>query len=101
MGMFLIMEIFVLIGNPKIISGNGMYWHHIPELFGIYFMGFWAYEIKMKFRYVFLIYISAVLITSVLVGMFTIFVFVLGAIISSPLLLGYYIGKKGNRNEKT
>jgi len=93
--MFLFMEFFVLIGNPKIISGNAMCWHHIPELVGVYFVGVWMYEIKKKFKYVFLIYIFAVLINSALLGMFTNFAFVLGAIIASPLLLGYYVKKEG------
>ena len=99
--MFLIMEFFVLIGNPKIASGNAMCWHHVPELFGVYLTGFWMYEIKIKFKYVFLLYVFTVLITSALLGMFTNFVCVSGAIIGAPLLLGYYIGKKVVGNEKT
>ena len=93
MSMFLLMGIFVLIGNPRITSDNAMCWHHIPELIGLYFVGFWTYEVKMKFTFVFLMYIFGVLMTPIFSGVFNPFIFVLGGIIGFPLLLGYCIKK--------
>lgn len=76
-----------------------MYWHHIPEMFAIYFMGVWSYEMKIKFKYVLLVYVFVTLLTPLMNWVFQPFSFIFGAILGFPLLIGYYFEKKWGKNE--
>ena len=93
---FVVMYIFVFMGNPKIAKGNAMCWHHIPEIAGIYFVGVWARQVKFSFRHVFLVFaLTTTLMPVTVVGLSAdLFWGMLIALpISFPLLLGYIIQK--------
>ena len=103
--MALIMGIFVLIGNPRIVSWSVVCWHHIPEMFCLFFLGLWLYEIKIPIRYVLISYIASIILTlyliNTIINITDIFKSIISIIvITVPLLLGYYIKKMIKPKEK-
>ena len=88
---FVIMMVLYFIGNPRL---GGFYWHFVPEMFGVYFIGMWTVDIKWNFKEVFGIYCLTTFLVPLLRGSVQIMAFVLSAIIGFPMVIGYYMCKQ-------
>ena len=99
MVMALITGIFVLIGNPRIVSWSFICWHHIPEFFCVFFLGLWCYETKISFINISLGYIFSALATILILGRIDITGFILITALGFSLFLGYNIKRKGKEDK--
>lgn len=94
-----IMMIIFWLGNPKFFDLQMLYWHHIPELFAMFFLGCWFSRSKQTFELTLLAYLYCGITTPLVVipperiylyGFISVFCLALAA----PLLMGYLIHQK-------
>ena len=93
----IVMFLCVMMGNPRALGF--LYWHHIPEVLAIYFIGVISARLKMKTWIIALMFFSPISLW-VFVGLifqsilYAIVGMVVSAIILQPLLVGHWVGKK-------
>lgn len=86
-----IMMLVVLLGDPRV---GYFYYHFIPEMFGIYFLGITMASLKLSVKHVFVIYF----IVSMLNSNLNFIRLIVGLILGWPLLLGYWVYGKVEKN---
>jgi len=71
--------------------GGALWLHMIPEMFGLYVLGYWVFDEGFSWKMVLLSYLFVSLITPVVVGSnpYLAGLFI-GSVIGASLLIGYY-----------
>lgn len=96
-GAFILMEGIAYSGNPH-IGNSVLYWHHIPEVVGIFFCGVWASRVGAPWKLVLGVYFLTVLGCLIFITGFRVPVFVL--LLVSPCLLGFYLQTRRHRSKR-
>lgn len=93
-----IMSTITFFGNPCV---GKIPIHYIPEMFGFYFLGYWAASIKFSWKYVLFIYFSTVFLTPLVIGVPFNFIYLITlpvpVLLAIPLPLGFLFGKREER----
>jgi len=79
-------------GNPRFIGG--LYWHHIPELLGIYALGFYFARIRAPVKMILVIYFGSVIGNVILFRSSNLELIYGSLIVGAPLPVGYSLGRK-------
>lgn len=89
---FLIMALIYWLGNPHI---GRFYIHYIPEMTGIYLVGFWVCSKHYSFKYPLSIYVLSTVLTPIILGVGSNPLrYIIPALLGSPLIIGYLTAKK-------
>lgn len=88
-----VMYVFVYFGNPR-INNSILYWHHIPEMFGFYYLGVWLSKIHYSKKLIVALYLLTVLGTPIILGApFFIEVYVFSSLLFLPFIIGFIVRK--------